>query len=446
MLALRKRSETVSTQVARSNADSKTARTSRLPIEICIIILREAQYDDLVPRYRWLRRYSLVCRAWRPHAQQLLFAHVALRGSSHCKSFTKAILSSHDPGHSEWLRKSVRMISMVMDHQEIYADVIKLCPNLRELYLCMYHASFRPEVLEALADDIPATVKALRVRTYHYTALFQLLSLVPHIEYLEVDCNGVRTPMPNPPPCPPPQWRLRELRYANLRRGTQGLIEWALSGPGSGSRDTLEALRVQCPTFNPTVLPTLGVSRLRSLAVPRLHTGDDLSVLTRMEEVWMTAPRFPSPTFLPLPSSVRHLALHPLGEAADYEDILSDLSAYFERCGGQLEIVTYHRRCDEDDESVEDIRILYEFCAARRIKFRLMDPPFGYYAGESIPFEPVSECPRHVLQSSRRSVDQDKLDSILKMPRKKPTLTRKIARSAKRAFGNTAPPVALARP
>ncbi|KAI0334120.1 hypothetical protein GY45DRAFT_1319009 [Cubamyces sp. BRFM 1775] len=449
MPALRKRSEGAKPVEARrrSNAPSK-GHASTLPIEIWILILREAQYDDLQPRYRWLRRYSLVCSAWRPYAQELLFAHVALRGSGHCKAFQRAVLSPHDPAHGLRLRRAVRTLSMVMDHQQIYPAVIGLCPALRELHLCMYHASFRADVLAALASAIPRTVRALRVRSYHYAALFQLLALVPHIEYLEVDCNSANAPMPHPIPCDPPRWRLRELRYTNLRRGTHALVEWALSGPGEGSRDALEALRVQCPSFNPSVLPMLGVSRLRSLAIPRVANGDDLSVLTHIEELWMTAPRYPTPTFLPLPASVRHLALHPLAGATevDYESIEAELSAFYEQAGAHLEVVTYHRRCDEDDESVEDVRMLYDFCKARNLEFRLMDPPYGYYAGERIPFEPIGQCPRPAPQSSRRSTEQGRVVSILTAPRKKPTLTRKLARSAKRAFGSTIPPAALARP
>lgn len=359
-----------------------TNALSLLPIEIWILVLREAQYDDLLPRYRWLRRYCLVCKSWSPHAQQLLFAHVALRGSTHCKAFKKAVRASaqHNPEHTAALCRSVRTIQMVIDHQEIYAGVVQLCPALRELHLCMYHAAFRPDALARLAQ-LPSTVRALRVRAYHYTALFQLLALFPNIEYLEVDCSGIPGPLPDPLPSPP-AWRLRELRYSNPRRATQGFVEWALSGPGAGSRDTLEALRVQCPTFSPSILAELGLFRLRSLAVPRVLAGDDLAILNHIEEIWMTAPRYPTPTFRRLPTGLRHLALHPLSETVDCEAVTADLAAYYENSDGLLEVVTYHRRYDDDDESVEDIQMLHQFCKERGITFRLMDPLYGYYAGE----------------------------------------------------------------
>ncbi|OSD03323.1 hypothetical protein PYCCODRAFT_261971 [Trametes coccinea BRFM310] len=436
MLPLRRRHESTSTRTSKTKSNKP-----KLPIELWIQILHEAQYDDLLPRYRWLRRYSLVCRAWRPHAQELLFAHVSLRGSNHCQSFQRAILSARDPAHGEKLRTSVRTLSITMDHQDIYADVLRLCPNVRELHVCMYHASFRTESLTALGAALPRTVKALRVRTYHYTALFQLLTLFPHIEYLEVDCSTVPARMPDPLPLPPPRWRLRELRYANLHRGAHGFIEWALSGAGKGSRETLEALRVHCPSFNPSVLPSLGVSRLRSLTIPRVSTGDDLSVLTHIEEVWMIAPRNPGPTFIPLPSSVRHLALHPLEEGGDYAGVMSDLSAYYMRSGGNLEVLTYHRRYDEDDESVDDIRMLHDFCAENNVEFRLMDPPYGYYAGERVPFEPLTECPRLLSYSARRRMGPEKLAAIVRIPRRRPTFTQKIARTAKKAFENAIPAV-----
>ncbi|KAI0640037.1 hypothetical protein C8Q77DRAFT_1225932 [Trametes polyzona] len=442
MLAVRKGKLTARQQALQP----AMAAVSILPVEIWILILREAQYDDLLPRYRWLRRYSLVCKAWSPHAQQLLYGHVALRGSGHCKAFKRAIAAAetHDPAHADTLRRSVRTVSMVMDHQEIYAGVIELCPALRELHVCMYHASFRPDALARLAQ-LPRTIRALRVRAYHYTALFQLLALFPHVEFLEVDASSVRGAFPDPPPCPPPAWRLRELRYANLRRATHPFVEWALSGPGAGSRETLEALRVQCPTFSAGVLPGLGLVRLTSLAVPRVMAGDDLAVLGHVEEVWMTAPRYPSPTFLPLPMGLRHLALHPLGEA-DYGTIGSDLAAYYENSERKLEVLTYHRRVYEEDDGVDDIQMLHEFCSERGVEFRLMDPMYGYYAGERVPFEPVTECPRWMPLSTRRSSGQDRLEAILAMPRKKATLSRKIARTAKKAFGSTIHPAALARP
>ena len=36
-----------------------------LPVELCLLVIDEAQYDDLLPRYKWLKSYSLVCRAWK---------------------------------------------------------------------------------------------------------------------------------------------------------------------------------------------------------------------------------------------------------------------------------------------------------------------------------------------------------------------------------------------
>ncbi|KAH9849244.1 hypothetical protein C2E23DRAFT_762331 [Lenzites betulinus] len=446
MLTLRKGKSTARSR-AKAAEGMGHAAVDLLPIELWILILRAAQYDDLLPRYRWLRSYSLVCRAWSPHAQQLLFAHVSLRGSTHCAAFMAAIASARalSPAHAAALCSAVRTMSMVMDHQPIYAHTLALVPHLRELHVCMYHAAFRPPALAALAR-LPPTVRALRVRAHHPTALFQLLALFPHIEFLEVDASGIRAPLPAPPPCAPPPWRLRELRYANVHRGAHAFVEWALSGPGAGARATLEALRVQCPTFSAGALPALGLARLRTLAVPRVMAGDELGVLAHVEEVWMIAPRYPSPAFRPLPAGLRHLALHPLGEA-EYSAIVADLAAYYESSEGRLEVLTYHRRVDEDDdEGVEDVQLLCEFCRERGVEFRLMDPPYGYYAGERVPFEPVSECPRAMPLSARRRGGEAKLEAIMQMTRKKPTLRRKIARSAKKAFGSAIHPAALARP
>ncbi|CDO73013.1 hypothetical protein BN946_scf185007.g67 [Trametes cinnabarina] len=292
-------------------------------------------------------------------------------------------MSFHDPEHATWLQSSVSVLSMLMDHQEIYSEVLQLCPNLRELHLHVYHTFFRPKALEALANSIPPTVRVLRVRAYHYTALFQLLSLFPHIEYLEVEYRGTDSSMPAPIPWAPPQWSLRQLWYSNRRQQARRFIEWALSGPGVGSRHTLEALRAQCPMFSPSILSTLEVSSLRLLSIPALSAHDNLSAFSRLEEVWLTAPRHASLTFLPLPAQVRRLVLYRLSETADYDDVLADLSAYYERSGRHLEAVTYHRDSTGDEGDIlEDVRMLYNFCVARNLSFELMDPPYGSYPGE----------------------------------------------------------------
>ena len=48
------------------------------------------------------------------------------------------------------------------DDQEIHADALALRPNLRELHLVLYRASFRPEVLKRFRRAPP--IQVMRVR------------------------------------------------------------------------------------------------------------------------------------------------------------------------------------------------------------------------------------------------------------------------------------------
>ncbi|KAI0699155.1 hypothetical protein C8T65DRAFT_697722 [Cerioporus squamosus] len=366
------------------------------PIELWIDILREAQYDDLVPCYGWLKKYALVCRAWRPHAQSLLFHRVALNhGASHCKAFLKSMSSIRDREHAALLVEAIHTLSMSLDHQEIYADIIEMCSNLKELRMCLYHASFRSNVLARIARVAPS-IKLLRIRAYNYSVLFQTLPYFYAVEILDVDCSPAEDAFPVLS-FPTPAWRLRELRYTNFRRGTHVFVDWALSGAAAGSCETLEALQVYCPSFSPSTLPELGVARVRSLFVPRVTAEDDISPLTQLEEIWMTHPRHPPPAFSPLPSSIRYITLDAL-DGVDYNDILSDLHACYERTGGSLVAITYHRQCIDREDPLDDVRALYEFCEDHGVEFRLIRPPYGAYAGEvSTPVQAADHLISRVL-------------------------------------------------
>nr|VWO96046.1 Alcohol oxidase [Ganoderma boninense] len=427
---------------------SQPSRRCDLPIEFVLEILQQAQYDDLVPRYKWIKNYALVCRAWSSYAQQLLFAYVALlRGAEHCKSFWKIIelTDARDPEHAALLRGSVRTLGMVIDHQHFYADIVHLCPNLQELHLSLYHGSFRPEVLQSLAE-VGVRLKALRVKTYHYLPLFQLLSLLPGLEYLEVDCNSVFGGALTIPPLSAPAWSLRHLRYANLRRHTHLFLEWALSGPGAVARDSLEVLEVISPSFDPSTIAALGIApTLRSLTLQRLFDGDDLTALTSLQEISVVHPIGTPPSFRQLPMGLVHVMLGSIANASGCATTVAGLSEYHNRCDGSLRVLTYTRRCDSSVDQLTDVDMLHDFCEERGIEFRLMDPPYGFYPGERVPLKPAQSFPRDLPVSSRRPLPVQG-EGLPWKTKRKATLARKIVNAASRAFGGTIPAVALAKP
>ncbi len=360
----------------RNTRTAPTRPPPRLPLELVFTILEEAQYNDLVPQYKWLKSYSLVCRSWRAHVQQLLFTQVALlKGAGQCKAFKNsiALADAHDPDHAKLLRESVRTLGMSMDHQEIYADVLAMCPNIREMQATLYHGCFRPEVLKRLART--PKVQALRIKAHHSMPLFQFMGVFQFVEYLEVDCNNVQDTFDFPSS---PSWRLRELRYSNFHRSSHLFLSWALSGP---ARDTLEILRVQCNQLELSMLVTLGVAaRLRSLSVQRLRETDDLSSFKALRELAVIYPQIAPLTFKTLPDGVVHIDL-----AQMHNDIATavalGLAEYQDRTYGSLQFLTYQRRGSPFDP-MTDAELLYNFCATRNIEFRLFDPDYGRYAGE----------------------------------------------------------------
>ncbi|KAI0759038.1 hypothetical protein C8Q74DRAFT_280551 [Fomes fomentarius] len=423
----------------RNTRTAPTQPPPKLPLELVFIILEGAQYNDLVLQYKWLKNYSLVCRSWRAYAQQLLFTHVALlKGAGQCTAFKNsiALADAHNPEHAKLLRESVRTLGMSMDHQEIYADVLAMCPNIRELQATLYHGCFRPEVLKRLARA--PRVQALRIKAHHPMPLFQFMGVFQSVQYLEVDCNNLQDTFDFPSS---PSWRLRELRYSSFHRSAHLFLSWALSGRG---RETLEILRVQCSQFELPMLVTLGVAaRLRSLSVQWLRETDDLSSFKNLRELAVIYPQTTPLSFKTLPDGVVHVDLAQMRNDIATAVALG-LADYQDRTHGSLQFLTYQRRGSPFDP-MTDAEVLYNFCAARNIEFRLLDPEYGRYAGERVPLEPSQTFPRNAPFSGRRP----KLDpsALPWRVRREPSFMRRIASVAGRALTNTTvPAVALARP
>ncbi|KAI0742844.1 hypothetical protein C8Q80DRAFT_1108927 [Daedaleopsis nitida] len=427
----------------RSRRRTQHDQTVVLPVELFFLIIDEAAYDDLIPRYKWLKSYCLVCRAWRSHAQRLLFSHVALlRGADQCKAFKTAMASAQtrDSEHGALLAASVRTLGMVMDHQEIYTAVLNLCTNLREVHLVLYHACFRAEVLKGFGS-VPR-VQALRIRSYHTLPLIQLLGHFPSVEYLEVDCRNLRD---HPEfPGSPFSWRLREFRFRYYGRMADAFIERALSGP---TRETLEIIHIDCPGFDLSLLERLGIApKLRSLSVPRVG---DLSIFRKLQELALGHPKSSLFAFDHLPLGVMHISL----ETMDREtcaSVVAGLVAYQGRSNNALRVLTYNRRSSGNVDPLLDAKMLYDFCAEHYVEFHFMDPPYGHYAGERAPLGESRHFPRHLPLSSRRSTLSETTLPWNAGRTPPATLARRIVHVAGqvgRAFGNTGiPAVALARP
>ncbi|KAI0369254.1 hypothetical protein BV20DRAFT_371072 [Pilatotrama ljubarskyi] len=415
-----------------------------LPNELVIAILDEAQYDDLLPRYKWLKRYCRVCHAWRPIAQRLLFAHVALLGgAAQCKIFKDAVTqSSTNLPHLVYLRESVRMLSMVVDHQEVYGELIELCPNLREIQLRVHHAFFRANVLSRIVRG--PRVEALRLRTYHVRPMLQLLKIYEDsLRYLEVDYQGALQATPESLGLPLPALRLHELRYSCGYRETHAFPEWLLSGT---SRETLQVLHIRCPSFQLGTLAVSGVgARLLSLATDATCADEDLSLLApSLREFATESTRTSASALSRLPPGIIHISLRDVSEQP-YRDIADGLATYHRRSDGSFRVLSYHRRrYAEKHDEMEDVRELYSFCEARGIEFRLFQPAYGHYAGERVPLGPVHSFPRPMPVSVRREMPDVHTLSVASQRNR--SLIRRMVKAAGKAFGESIPAVVLAKP
>ena len=345
-----------------------------LPTELVAKVIEEAQYEDLLPRYRWLRRYALVCREWCSYAQSLIFRCIVLIGGvEQCEKVIAALSGqlSRDVAHTAFLRSCVRTLIMSMDHRQVYIDVLMLCPNLFELGVKLHHACFRPEALCRLRDA--PKIKCLHVRSAYYKPMYQLLSIFPDIESLDLDARSMRNV------CEPfiPQWKLRELRLYCIPQSTLDLLSWIFSG--SDARQSLEILHINNDAPS-EIFADSQFPKLRSLHV-RSVDENDVGKLPYLEELALHAILPTQGALGSLPSSIQHLLLP--STIDNVENLLQGLAAFQQKPGNALRALTY-TRSPQVERGIEekDVRVLQLYCYQNGLQFRFMDPPYGTMPGE----------------------------------------------------------------
>ncbi|KAJ3478953.1 hypothetical protein NLI96_g9395 [Meripilus lineatus] len=346
----------------------------RLPTELVAKVIEEAQYDDLLPRYRWLRRYALVSREWCPYAQSLIFRRIVLVGGvEQCEKVIAALSGqlSSDAEHTAFLRGCVKTLILSMDHRQIYVDVLMLCTNLVELGVKLHHACFRPEALCRLKDA--PKIKALHVRSAFYKPMYQLLSVFPDIESLDLDARSMRNI------CEPftPQWKLRELRLYCIPQSTLDLLSWIFSGPSS--RESLEILHINndAPSelFSDMQFPNLRSLHARSV------NEEDVRRLPPLEELGLHVVPPSQQSFARLPLSIQHLLLP--STVDNVENLVEGLTVVQHTSGCSLRALTYTRSPQVERRVEEkDVRVLQLYCHQNELQFRFMDPPYGAMPGE----------------------------------------------------------------
>ncbi|CAL1698170.1 unnamed protein product [Somion occarium] len=367
-----------------------------IPIELVAEILSDAQYDDCLPSYKWLRNYALVCRAWCPYAQALLFRRVVLlNGSKQCERLTATLSGRYgkDIEHTAFLGRCVRTLILGMDHQEVYIDAILLCPNLVELDVKLFHAMFRVDSLRRLKQA--AKFEALHIRSTFYRPLHQLLEASPSIQYLSLDIRSTRAGSERIRPL----WKLRELRILCLPSVAPDILSWIL--PTSESRNSLEVLHVN-ETAASQIVSSTTCPNLRSLHVRSISPAD-LTFFPKLEELALHTLRPSGAVLSALPHTVRHLLIPSVVKGI--HDVLQGIAAYQVASNGALVTLTYTRTSTSGHAMGEsDVRALQQLCTPYDIEFRFMDPPYGTIRGEVEPLGNIGHFPRPIPISSRRKV------------------------------------------
>lgn len=350
--------------------------THYIPVELIADILSYAQYEDCLPSYKWLRRYALVCKEWCPYAQALLFHRVVLlSGGKQCERFVVALSGklSKDFEHTLFLRRSVRALSLGMDHQGTYVDAILLCPNLFELDVRLFHAMFRAESLQKLRRA--PKYEALAIRSTFYTPMHQLLEASPAVKYLSLNVVSVRIVSQHISlAC-----QLRELRIFCLPSDTSDIISWIL--PTKESRAALEVLHVKEASTSQISRATLSdFQGLRSLHVKSMAPSE-LLPLRHLEELALRGVAPSADHIEAFPHSLRHILIPSITRGT--QEVLQGLRSYQKASNGALVTLTYTRSSTYGSTIEEDdVRAVQSFCQSHNIEFRLMDPPYGAIRGE----------------------------------------------------------------
>ncbi|KDQ12204.1 hypothetical protein BOTBODRAFT_176724 [Botryobasidium botryosum FD-172 SS1] len=311
----------------RHSQQTRAGMAAVLPGELLHTILDIACFDQRsVPLYDALRHCALVCRAWAPHAQQLLFRYVSLRpprallpapAAAEALRKARAFIAALDARASDRARAladAVRILKITVTSAEgnvrpdDLAAIITLCPRIYELQLAMVKVHIiSPACCDRLATAVRLAV--LRYKNIDSTAsvvLYQLLRLWPSLRFLQLD--GHRLSLPRGSPTLPPACRLQELRYVS--NANEQVLLWALAA----SADSLEALEID-PGLRPLSLKLLAQVHGQRLRRLRLDTCDrdaaDAFRLCPCLEECAFGRIPPTEVIDALPPSLQHLSMQP---------------------------------------------------------------------------------------------------------------------------------------
>ncbi|KAF8314358.1 uncharacterized protein EI90DRAFT_3090449 [Cantharellus anzutake] len=394
----------------------KRSPNSNLAIELVLDILEilaadEARLNGKTPPS--LINTALVCRAWAPISQSLLFRNVVLGTQGQSIQFLNAIHPRTEKAH--FLRANIKSLEVLVSDEEdgriitqaAFANILKLCPNVADLRLFYY--CLRP--LDRTTIDILRTVPApssLSLRSaQHPSPLWDLLSIWPTVQHLEValwESPSIHTTQP-PKATNAQQWAPYEVRWLDESDSGE---DWALPHLlRPGSLRILQLLRIPSDDYFEDLMKKHGpylrslrlcgpgggsVSPMREEIIPSLKNCTSLEEFKYM--------RIPSRNLLQaLPPSLEHLQFQNNNRKPTSIRSLLEWIEFSEK-SRRLRVVTYNS-CG--DPLSEELRRLVEICRRRGIVLKCYadNPPME----EREPLIRPLTFPRPVPDARRKIVD-----------------------------------------
>ncbi|KAI0705261.1 hypothetical protein C8T65DRAFT_237620 [Cerioporus squamosus] len=197
---------------------SHSEHSARLPTETCEVIITavyDHRYDHVPGMLRTLWCCSLVCRAWRPRAQKVLFTYVTIRDPERLVRFGELLQQSPHLG------AYVHKLTLRGRHHVPYSSATLFpavlrgkLPNLEDLYIV---ESFSDDPL--LAQPSPEEIQLPSLPSHKF--LPSLLTAVSHIRQLALQNTNFSS--------------FGELaRFLNVLQDLQRLMLWDVSWTVTG--------------------------------------------------------------------------------------------------------------------------------------------------------------------------------------------------------------------
>ncbi|KAG8876018.1 hypothetical protein FRC20_002582 [Serendipita sp. 405] len=155
----------------------------QLPLELVLEIMLYVFIDAQGKPHKQFQHFSLVCRAWTPYAQRLLFRNIRLHDPMKVYGFLRATLpSSEKDSSTERLGNAVRSLEMTVlskEMQSLFPYVLRHCPKLHELNILLYSDI---GVMTLLQPPKPSTKDMQEFESVSYASI-----QLPQIQAIRID-------------------------------------------------------------------------------------------------------------------------------------------------------------------------------------------------------------------------------------------------------------------